>query len=228
MGSIFARASSVVIWLGPPADNSHMAFRLFHRITSQVFYDLSTRVPVLLPDAHDATLLRPHADLPSEEIGASVRLIHRQWFDRLWVRQEVSLADQDTIVVACGPCLISWKRFLDVWYILDFKKILAQPKSLERVAYIWKFFHQPKTSSQAGFAFTLMVPSVPTRAIAYTPFSLCYPTNAYAETCELTTQCLLLTYTATSPLTRCAKFDLDSSTSSRLVDSLLRGKDRAG
>lgn len=51
-----------------------------------------------------------HLDLCRDtEIRALNRLLHRQWFERLWIRQEIGLATE--AVILCGKLVMPWHLF---------------------------------------------------------------------------------------------------------------------
>ncbi|KAF3769358.1 heterokaryon incompatibility, partial [Cryphonectria parasitica EP155] len=67
MGHLFECASRVVVWLGPEENGSGLAMeRLAH-------------------------IADPKVDLPMDtaQSMAVAHLLHRKWFDRLWIRQEI-------------------------------------------------------------------------------------------------------------------------------------------
>lgn len=60
----------------------------------------------------DRNIAHPTGGLPvnSEQAIAVSRLLHRGWFDRLWIRQEIFVAE-DRGVVCCGPQQMPWLVF---------------------------------------------------------------------------------------------------------------------
>ncbi|KAH8896493.1 hypothetical protein GQ53DRAFT_714195 [Thozetella sp. PMI_491] len=87
MASIYRRAESVAIWLGPEADDSSLAMDVLHDITDRA--SSPDKVKQLL------------ASLAGKrDIGAVASLFERDYWRRLWVVQEVFNAR--TITVYCG------------------------------------------------------------------------------------------------------------------------------
>lgn len=78
MSQIYSRASEVVVWLGPEADHSDLAFKMLHSVAD--------------PSAMRKTTER--------EFTALIRLLNRKYFERMWIIQEISLAQDVTI--HCG------------------------------------------------------------------------------------------------------------------------------
>ena len=101
MGTIYQRAWSTLVWLGEEADNSDDAIdNLLRSKTSLQFYQEGRA-----PNADDfERLFLPASDSPKwQELG---KLMHRPWFQRVWIIQEVVLSDQ--LIVMCGTKCISW------------------------------------------------------------------------------------------------------------------------
>jgi hypothetical protein len=113
MGDIYTLATRVVAWLGPAADNSSLALELLGLTGSKVNVDWSARTmhPTddKLEEAHWADASVP---LAFNKIGmrAIHTLIHRPWFERLWIRQEIRLANENAVVI-CGFDTRSWELF---------------------------------------------------------------------------------------------------------------------
>jgi hypothetical protein len=113
MGDIFSLADRVIAWIGPEADNSSIALRTFMFITARVQVDWFTqRLRPLTSNEEDKmwadeTLGPP---LSRKELLAIIALVLRPWFGRLWVQQEVQLANSSTISV-CGSTHCSWEAF---------------------------------------------------------------------------------------------------------------------
>lgn len=99
MSQIYGRASRVVVYLGESADESDKAMDWIREIdvpsdfgqfaSSDPYYG---RVKIIRPDT---TMIEA--------------LLRRPWFSRVWVLQEVALANK--AVVCCGNKEISWESF---------------------------------------------------------------------------------------------------------------------
>lgn len=93
MGDIFRKATSVIAWIGSEADDSDLAMKA---IADRTYYpgdDVSG------PDTSDL------------ENQALVALANRSYWTRIWVVQELHLAQ--TYVVQCGSCLVRQEDFED-------------------------------------------------------------------------------------------------------------------
>lgn len=120
MGDVYSLANRVVVWLGPREEKSNYALRLMETLASKVDINwlTSTMKPSVQskdePEWADRDLPLPYQ---REEYSAIYALIRRQWFERLWVRQEIRLANRESIVM-CGTNIISWLRFRDAIFCL--------------------------------------------------------------------------------------------------------------
>ncbi|KAK7724759.1 hypothetical protein SLS63_008453 [Diaporthe eres] len=115
MGELFACAAHVVVWLGPEADGSDMAMERLEYIGSQVDVDwggMHRITPAARLEPVDGSIADPNSNLPmdAEQSAAVVSLLNRGWFDRLWIRQEILVAE-DKAFVCCGPHQMPWSVF---------------------------------------------------------------------------------------------------------------------
>ncbi|KAI0147470.1 HET-domain-containing protein [Xylariaceae sp. FL1272] len=110
MGEIYRLATRVVVWLGQEADGSSIALDLVSKIGAQV--EVTAISPFLksAPGCSDHSLGDVDAKLPVEEqdTRSIYHLICRPWFERLWVRQEILLANAQAIVM-CGSHQVTWE-----------------------------------------------------------------------------------------------------------------------
>ncbi|KAJ2904279.1 uncharacterized protein MKZ38_008490 [Zalerion maritima] len=91
MGDVYRRAATVVVWLGPEADDSTFALSTLDRLGSQVEHANLHPTPRLRWKTPQNT---PH-HVPStrREVSSIMSLIERPWFPRVWVLlQELNLA----------------------------------------------------------------------------------------------------------------------------------------
>lgn len=109
MGRIYNRARSVIVWLGPASHNSDLALQTLERIGKGVIHNKEEHVIYAKRDNwtdvlnDDAEALKSHADCWL----AIKDLITREWFSRLWVFQEIALAQKAYIAV--GQKSFDWK-----------------------------------------------------------------------------------------------------------------------
>ena len=112
LGNVYARASCVVVWLGPERDNSDRAIKTLAGIGESVDPNLvnSTFVPTILArgeqELEDVNI---PISLNTEEEDALGHLFSRSWFERLWVRQEIAMSRR--AMLQCGMTALDWQRF---------------------------------------------------------------------------------------------------------------------
>ncbi|KAI1738100.1 HET-domain-containing protein [Xylaria scruposa] len=121
MGEIYRLASRVIAWLGPEEDDSSNAMKWMHHIGSQVTLD-ETQQLIPSEDCLDPDISDQHVKLPFTErdLRSVYHLICRPWFDRLWIRQEIYLANSEA-VVKCGPQEVPWSAFYLALRCMHFK-----------------------------------------------------------------------------------------------------------
>ncbi|EJP61380.1 MFS allantoate transporter [Beauveria bassiana ARSEF 2860] len=99
MSRIYQQADQVICWLGVQENNSDIAFKLLRIL------NLSDGMYEAYNDLVAGGYARSPADLfsPSNTLGKAVALLfQRSWFERLWIVQEVALANR--VLVHCGAC----------------------------------------------------------------------------------------------------------------------------
>lgn len=93
MGNVYARASQVLVWLGPEENDSDHAMELLQYLGERVDADPTTGTLRLSdlgrgePELADRSVALPFDERELRSIG---HFFSRPWFERLWVRQEVS------------------------------------------------------------------------------------------------------------------------------------------
>ncbi len=111
MAIIYSRAESVAVWLGPDADNSPLALRLIEDMAQHQNYFPNLKALVSSPTRRPAR-------------SAVVSLFERDYWERLWVVQEVFNARQ--VDVYCGEMVLPWDTFKAVGGV--FRKYEAELK----------------------------------------------------------------------------------------------------
>ncbi|KAM6519042.1 hypothetical protein FALCPG4_012696 [Fusarium falciforme] len=102
MTNIFQSAARVYIWLGEEEDESDIAIQFLERITPIASAEMDGQDPKHLPNIDF-----PKVEDPTWSI--LTKLLERKWFRRVWVAQELVLA-QEAIVV-CGSHQMPWDTF---------------------------------------------------------------------------------------------------------------------
>jgi hypothetical protein len=122
MAEIYASAERVLAWTGPSTRNSNVAMNLFHRIADSIDMD-STSFEIRpresqwtressMAGMYFQLLLDLHFPLPWDgpESRAFEDFFGRPWFQRLWIRQEITLGADDALLL-CGSSSIQWTKF---------------------------------------------------------------------------------------------------------------------
>ncbi|KAI1144510.1 HET-domain-containing protein [Hypoxylon sp. FL0543] len=112
MGEIFRLAHRVVAWLGPEENDSTHAMELMDHLGSEVDVDFVYQTLIPADGCTDPSLSDLDAYLRYDKrlFSAAYHLISRKWFDRLWIRQEIHLANPEAIIL-CGFCQVKWTNF---------------------------------------------------------------------------------------------------------------------
>ncbi|CZR65729.1 uncharacterized protein PAC_15629 [Phialocephala subalpina] len=143
MAEIYSSASQVHAWLGPPTHDSNLAMNLLHRISDSIDVDW-TSFEIRTKDSQwsrESTsahmyfqlLLDLHFNLPWDgpESQALESLLNRPWFERLWIRQEVTLG-ADRAVLICGSASLHWSAFRKAAVFLNKKSMDPNHPRFER------------------------------------------------------------------------------------------------
>ncbi|KAL1861685.1 hypothetical protein VTK73DRAFT_6970 [Phialemonium thermophilum] len=109
--SVYTLAKRVIVWLGPEADSSGLAMSTLQYLGRQIEVSSDT-LRFAAPDATEPAWHRTEVSLPySSAVWAAIlALFERAYFDRVWVAQEVILANPEAVVL-CGHDESSWHTF---------------------------------------------------------------------------------------------------------------------
>jgi len=120
MSDIYRAACQVIAWLGPEEDDSLCAIDVMHDIGSSIDVDWLnfTFKPKMETNNPPSSLLGKLQTygFRHREAHAVSRLLHRQWFERLWIRQEIGLATQ--AIICCGRLSMSWHLFRNAIFFI--------------------------------------------------------------------------------------------------------------
>lgn len=111
MANIYSRARKVIAWLGPDYNDAVKALQGLQYVGKQVettnnFYMARS------PDASEPTWHDPKELLPLDDSfwAAVIDLVHRPWFSRVWVIQEIHMGNGNSFL-KCGSTEIPWSLF---------------------------------------------------------------------------------------------------------------------
>jgi hypothetical protein len=126
MADIYRLAKRVIVWLGPEEDDSSLAVSMLGTLGTKVEVDWSMHLMKPSKEAEEArethwsngSIILPF----KSEDGISLRnLLNRSWFERLWIRQEICLANLGAVLV-CGFDTIPWSDFRKAVFCLSCKR----------------------------------------------------------------------------------------------------------
>ncbi|KAI9158887.1 Heterokaryon incompatibility protein [Paramyrothecium foliicola] len=128
MKKIYERASRVVVWLGLANRHTLAALNALERVGKGVDEQLEAKTVHTITEIRNAT--NRYADEPIHftdiEEDAIKDLMFREWFLRLWIRQEVASAEG--ALLQSGPHSISWKHFRLAIIYMNGKSFHGDPR----------------------------------------------------------------------------------------------------
>lgn len=132
MADIYRHATRVIIWLGPERDDSTLAMQELNALGQTIEVDWA--IPEVRPlsgDHYNHWLEEPLPFAEDRKILAAIdRFLDRSWFKRLWIWQEVRLADVSTLMM-CGGESMSWHTFRNAILCVSDKPV--PPLQIERL-----------------------------------------------------------------------------------------------
>ncbi|KAE9375045.1 hypothetical protein N431DRAFT_335433 [Stipitochalara longipes BDJ] len=120
MAQIYSKAVRVIAWLGPSTKRTPVAIRCFDTINSNFKGNWGSGIlEAVLSDASwaDDTVAPP---FKAREYFAMEEFLSYEWFQRLWIYQEIRLSPSGSILL-CGKNSIQWESFRNVVYFLQRK-----------------------------------------------------------------------------------------------------------
>ncbi|KAL8684828.1 MAG: hypothetical protein Q9218_008117, partial [Villophora microphyllina] len=134
MADIYKSAAKVIVWLGPEADGSIKAMKALDSLASIIKVEWAHYTITQAgagdpdPDWLDLGQKPPYDD---ETWTSLVCLLNRPWFGRLWIWQEVFLA-QDRAELFCGCDGLRWQDFRKAILLLWRKRKPSKYPGLRR------------------------------------------------------------------------------------------------
>ena len=125
MGKIYEQAKTVLVWLGPAADNSDFVFDVCNSEGQFNFEDIA--------QSDEENRLYPADYYPSLNTVEAARSLDavflRTYWNRLWIIQEMYVARE--VELLCGTRTTTWETFNRLWVaagaILPENGIIAEP-----------------------------------------------------------------------------------------------------
>ena len=109
MGSVYANAKEVVVWLGEEAVDDALAFNTVIRL-ERIFINKSAESDLLRQMWNSTGGIDEIPGSLASEWRALSSLLRKRWFSRVWIVQEITLARKATLV--CGSLTLTWERFI--------------------------------------------------------------------------------------------------------------------
>ncbi|KAI2469315.1 heterokaryon incompatibility protein-domain-containing protein [Annulohypoxylon bovei var. microspora] len=127
MGDIYHLAQKVVAFLGPEQEDSDIAFEVIEQIGGTVDVDFGSGI--VRPSSSDSVEpewadMKQELRLNEREIMSIYHLIRCEWFERLWIRQEIGLGEREG-VLQCGHKQIRWRLFCKAIFVISRKPMVA-------------------------------------------------------------------------------------------------------
>jgi hypothetical protein len=122
MSDIYKLAERVVVWLGPESNDSTLALQVLEMLSSRVKFDALMSNFSLIeveskPEPAERFAIQPYDEGMSKSI---LHLVERDWFERLWIWQEISLANK-TAILMCGYQTLHWQHFRAAIFYLEWR-----------------------------------------------------------------------------------------------------------
>ncbi|SPO04617.1 related to heterokaryon incompatibility protein [Cephalotrichum gorgonifer] len=139
MADIYQLAHRVVVWLGPESGDSKLALDTLGHLGSQAVASKRSTL-YSSPEANHSDWFRSRKTLPFDDRAwvAIHNLVKRSWFDRLWVIQEIHLANP-TAILQCGFDTVPWMQLRVALICLSNKVQLPSRELFNRVRYQQSF-----------------------------------------------------------------------------------------
>ena len=109
-----------MVWLGPEEHQSEKALHMLDNLGSEVEVDWPSRIvkSTLTGDVVPHERWGSGFSRISNDVWVAIfNLLDRPWFERLWVRQEITLTLSQAVVI-CGHDVISWNNFRKAVYVM--------------------------------------------------------------------------------------------------------------
>ncbi|KAI4861926.1 heterokaryon incompatibility protein-domain-containing protein [Hypoxylon rubiginosum] len=125
MRDIYTFANTVEVWLGLAEDDDCAAMALVDKLGATVS-DPEESLASGFYKEYEQAFLDIFEGAEPEEVRALSQLFKRPWWTRVWVVQELTLANQQAAIVRCGEAAAPWLSFLvtayaieSSWFIVD-------------------------------------------------------------------------------------------------------------
>ncbi|XXG95638.1 hypothetical protein Hte_001906 [Hypoxylon texense] len=118
MRDIYTFANTVEVWLGLADDEDEAAMALVRKLGATVSDPEESLASGFYTEYEEAFLDVFEAAEP-RDVRALGQLFKRPWWTRVWVVQELTLANQQAAIVRCGEVAAPWLSFLITAYAIE-------------------------------------------------------------------------------------------------------------
>ncbi|KAK3324560.1 heterokaryon incompatibility protein-domain-containing protein [Cercophora scortea] len=155
MTHLYRLAHRVVVWLGPGSRQSTVAISSLRYLGDQVQLTRQNHT-IRMPGAAEKDWYVNSHDIPYDEETwrAILRLFQRVWFTRVWVVQEINLANARAVVQCGGDC-IPWVVFRRAVLCLSTKFNLPSQELRSEVASICGLATYDRAAAYSDIAISL-------------------------------------------------------------------------
>lgn len=124
MWRLYRLCQRVMVWLGPESPNSKLAISTLRHLGAQLEVSRDNW-QYRSPQATEMEWFRAVCPLPydAETWEAIADFLHRAWFERLWIWQEIQLANSQAMVI-CGREEVPWRSLRRAVICLETKQEL--------------------------------------------------------------------------------------------------------
>jgi hypothetical protein len=146
MPDVYSMAYRVIVWLGTASEDSDVALKVLKEMALHVEVDwVSHEVKPSLRGDVNRDFSERGITLPYKKpvLEALSSVLSRSWFERLWVWQEIHLANEQALIV-CGYDEISWHDFRKSVLCIWRKKTLVSYHLADRVKNVFTFCNNPE------------------------------------------------------------------------------------
>jgi hypothetical protein len=119
MCNIYTIARNVEVWLGQEEDEFDSEAMQLVTDLGAATSDAEELLAKGMNDKHREKILYCFAESNPDKLRALVRLFKRPWWTRMWIVQELSLAEQGKAIVRCGKQESTWWNFLVAAYAIN-------------------------------------------------------------------------------------------------------------
>ena len=123
MADLYSLADRIVVWLGPEKSNSGLGMKIIEHMSSQLEVDWKNNEMKPASRKSESHWSNTNQAMPfskEERLGIN-DVLTRPWFERLWVQQEIRLANRHAFAM-CGSAIIAWESLRKTMFCLYHKR----------------------------------------------------------------------------------------------------------